>query len=96
MGKRSSFERVPRDFYPTPREAVVPLLAHIQPRQQFIEPCAGDGQLVRHLQKEGRVCIAAYDIEPRGNDICAGDAKAFTIAETTYGTYILDSRNAFG
>lgn len=24
MGKRSSFDRIPRDFYPTPREAVLP------------------------------------------------------------------------
>jgi len=29
MGKRSSFERAPRDFYPTPAEAVTPLLAHL-------------------------------------------------------------------
>ncbi len=29
MGKRSNFERVPRDFYPTPRAAVSPYLKKI-------------------------------------------------------------------
>ena len=29
MGKRSDFERKPRDFYPTPMEAVEPLLEHL-------------------------------------------------------------------
>ena len=29
MGKRSSFKRVPRDFYPTPYKAAVPLFPHI-------------------------------------------------------------------
>ena len=29
MGKRSNFERNPRDFYPTPKEAVIPLLPHL-------------------------------------------------------------------
>ena len=29
MGKRSDFERIPRDFYPTPYKAVLPLLPHL-------------------------------------------------------------------
>ena len=28
MGKRSDFERRERDFYPTPEEAVLPLLSY--------------------------------------------------------------------
>ncbi len=65
MGKRSQFERVERDFYPTPYEAVLPLLPHLPPRTQFIEPCCGDGALIRHLEANGHECIQATDIEPR-------------------------------
>lgn len=67
MGKRSDFERIPRDFYPTPYEAVVPLLPHLAPGTVFIEPCAGDGALIRHLEQAGHRCVGAYDIEPKRN-----------------------------
>ena len=69
MGKRSNFERRERDFYPTPREAVLPLLPHLVPRTRFFEPCAGDGALVRHLEAEGHICARASDIEPKGPGI---------------------------
>jgi len=40
MGKRSDFERVERDFYPTPEAAVLPLLPHLPDSYfTFIEPC---------------------------------------------------------
>jgi hypothetical protein len=74
MGKRSTFERIPRDFYPTPREAVLPLLAHLPPECRFAEPCAGDGALIDHLEMAGHVCICAFDIEPQRCDIDFGDA----------------------
>ena len=48
MGKRSDFERKPRDFYPTPMEAVEPLLPHLPEGFKFAEPCAGNGALVEH------------------------------------------------
>lgn len=64
MGKRSTFARNTRDFYPTPAEAVAPLLPHLKPRTRFFEPCAGDGALVRHLEAAGHVCARASDIEP--------------------------------
>lgn len=76
MGKRSSFERRERDFYPTPAEAVVPLLRHLRPNTRFIEPCAGDGALIRHLGGAGHSCVGAWDIEPRDEGIAAGDALA--------------------
>ena len=50
MGKRSSFERRPGDFYPTPRAAVLPLIPHLRGVRTFAEPCCGDGALVRHLE----------------------------------------------
>lgn len=43
MGKRSAFKRAPRDLYPTPLEAVRPLLPHLAPATRYVEPCAGDG-----------------------------------------------------
>jgi hypothetical protein len=75
VGKRSSFERIPRDFYPTPYEAVRPLLAHLEPETRFIEPCAGGGALIAHLERNGHKCIEAFDIEPRRDGIAIGDAR---------------------
>lgn len=66
MGKRSSFARIARDFYPTPREAVRPLLAHLTPGTGFIEPCCGDGALIAHLEAAGHACVGASDLEPQG------------------------------
>lgn len=80
MGKRSDFERVPRDFYPTPREAVLPLLPHIERLRWFYEPCAGDGALVVHLEGAGHDCIGASDIELRAGLVrpMIGDATCGT------------------
>ena len=62
MGKRSNFERVERDFYPTPYAAVLPLLPHLPEAVRFHEPCAGDGDLVMHLEDNGHVCAQRGDI----------------------------------
>ena len=37
VGKRSEFERIPRDFYPTPYSAVEPLIAHLPEWYTFME-----------------------------------------------------------
>ena len=76
MGKRSSFERIPRDFYPTPREAVLPLLPHLSPGTSFAEPCAGDGALIRHFCDHGHTLFEGSDIEPRADWIGTADATA--------------------
>jgi hypothetical protein len=75
MGKRSSFERIPRDFYPTPYEAVVPLLPHLPRRATFNEPCAGDGALAEHLARHGHECVFAADIAPQAEWIYYADAR---------------------
>ena len=75
MGKRSKFERVERDFYPTPAEAVRPLLPHLKPGTRFSEPCAGDGALVEHLKAAGHVCVWESDIKPQ-RSMFAADALA--------------------
>lgn len=76
MGKRSNFERVERDFYPTPREAVVPLVPHLWTHEKYVEPCAGDGALIDALSVHHICCAAAYDIHPRRQDIQGADALA--------------------
>ena len=78
MGKRSNFERVARDYYPTPIKAVEPLIDHLpQGEFDYVEPCAGDGRLVEHLWKltDGYAdCMFASDIEPQRHDIHQHDA----------------------
>lgn len=74
MGKYSDFERNRRDFYPTPEAAVWPLLPHVEKVDIFVEPCAGDGALIHHLESAGLLCVHASDIEPRGPRILKQDA----------------------
>ena len=71
MGKRSDYERVERDFYPTPWQAVEPLVPHLPKNFAFAEPCAGDGALVSHIETliEGAWCSWASDIEPQTQNI---------------------------
>ncbi len=73
MGKRSDFERKPRDFYPTPFAAVEPLIQHLPQGFTFAEPCAGDGQLCRHLEYFGGTCMWASDIEPQLEGVLQND-----------------------
>jgi hypothetical protein len=81
MGKRSSFERRERDFYPTPPEAVLPLLPFLHPKTRFCEPCAGDGALIRALTKAGHECNWASDIEPRSHGIFTCDALTLKVGQ---------------
>jgi hypothetical protein len=78
VGKRSNFERIPRDFYPTPRAAVLPLIPHLRGIRRFAEPCAGDGDLIRHLESFGKRCVYAGDIST------GQDALALTAADCNY------------
>ena len=72
MGKRSNFERREADFYPTPFEAVPPLIPYLRGVKTFAEPCAGDGALVGHLESFGLRCVYAGDIR-NGQDALALD-----------------------
>lgn len=86
MGKRSpGFEKAPRNLYPTPAAAVVPLLPHLSPATRFIEPCAGKGDLVRHLEAAGHICVEAYDVVPLAPGILVGDAAVLDITEAAVG-----------
>lgn len=80
MGKRSEFKRRKNDTYFTPEKAVLPLIPHLpQGHFTFIEPCAGDGRLIRYLTKhtKGR-CAAAYDIDPMDPAILQRNAMSLT------------------
>jgi len=77
MGKRSDFKRVERDYYRTPYSAVVPLLKHLPRRYTFIEPCAGDGLLISHLEKHNGQCVYACDLEPQKEGIVKRDVLFF-------------------
>lgn len=74
MGKRSDFARRERDFYPTPAEAIRPLLPHLKTGTRFVEPCAGNGALVDVLKAAGHRCVVAWDIEPQRPGILKRDA----------------------
>lgn len=76
MGKRSDFKRRKQDAYDTPESAVLPLLEHLEYGTMFVEPCAGAGRLMRHLERHGMSCVWASDIEPRDPDIVHEDALA--------------------
>ena len=89
MGKRSDFERKPRDFYPTPIEAVTPLLSHLNENFMFVEPCAGDGQLCRHLEYFGGICMWASDIEPQLEGIHKNDFSEIGDNEVLESNYII-------
>ncbi len=76
MSKRSSFERRPRDFYETPKEAVLPLLPHLYDGISFAEPCAGGAKLTHHIEGlvKDSMCFWASDIEPQSDEIVVLDA----------------------
>ena len=91
VGKRSNFARRERDFYPTPVAAVEPLIPHLPEQFTYIEPCSGDGALVRALSSfegvahDGRFCPMlkyASDIAPNG-DMAARTLDVFEIEDDT-------------
>jgi hypothetical protein len=74
MGKRSVFDRRDDDFYPTPFEAVPALIPWLRAAKvrTFAEPCAGAGDLARHLEGFGLECVYQGDISD-GRDALAAD-----------------------
>ncbi len=64
MGKRSDFERIERDHYPSPPEAMWPLLHYLPFRRKFAEVCAGGGRMVDFFELHGHECTYACDIHP--------------------------------
>lgn len=81
MSKRTpGLPRRPRGFWPTPIDAVRPLIPHLPDVAYWIDPCAGDGALVRHLDAlwpGGRLQLAS-DLEPQATGIERLDALSLT------------------
>jgi hypothetical protein len=74
MGKREETKkpRQPRDWYGTRDPAAVAALApFLWSHTRYIEPCAGDGNLIDLLASSGPpvTCVAAYDIDPQRADV---------------------------
>jgi hypothetical protein len=88
MGKRSDFERVPRDFYPTPAEAVGPLLRHLPRGTRFVEPCAGNGALINHMTAAGHLCEGGWDIEPQHPTIQTANALSDDLPRSAESLFI--------
>ena len=88
MGKRSDFERKPRDFYPTPMEAVEPLMEYLPEDFLFAEPCAGNGALIEHLETKG-ICMWASDIEPQAKGIHECDYSDIGFDELIESDYVI-------
>lgn len=89
MGKRSNFERIPRDFYPTPPEAVAPLIPHISEHVRFWEPCLGNAALAKAIHE--RLPMSHWigtDIEAQGNLTKGTDA--LTISREDVEKYRVD------
>lgn len=77
MSKRDfgKFSRKERDFYPTPPEAVTPLLPYLRRDgiRTFAEPCVGNGMLRDTLVASGLLCMAEDDIR----DVNRTDARTW-------------------
>lgn len=66
MGKRSTFEKKPKDFYPTTDpNAIPPKFIEFVRGKRYAEPCCGAGDLV-DLLADVAVCKWESDIEYRG------------------------------
>lgn len=95
MGKRSDFERKGRDYYRTfDARAYPPLLRFLDRGTKFVEPCAGEGDMVRALTGYGHECVYAADILPEpptglfSSTIMVADALTFErVPGVAYGDY---------
>lgn len=65
MGKRSDFDKIPKDkYYTWDARAYTPMRSRFRKIETFIEPCAGAGDMVAALQDLGLRCVLACDIAP--------------------------------
>ena len=65
MGKRSDFERIPRDQYETPFDPLLRLMPYLQRDgvRTFADLCCGEeGKLIQHLESFGLRCVQRGDI----------------------------------
>ena len=87
MSKRTpGLPQRPRGFWPTPIDAVRPLIPFLPDEADYVEPCAGAGDLIRHLGHlwpGGRLC-GAYDLVPQAAGIEEADALSLELRPDRY------------
>ncbi|MEM1046463.1 MAG: class I SAM-dependent methyltransferase [Pseudomonadota bacterium] len=88
MGKRSDFPRLKGDFYETPAGPVERLIPFLE-GSRYVEPCAGAGKLVRHLNAWGLTCVGAFDIDPKAPGVVRQDAMALTAADVDGADFVI-------
>lgn len=92
-------KRSPYDYYPTPPGAIMSLMDtlskyHINLGDRILEPCAGDGALLKHLWHPGAE-IQAYDIDEAhmpqlaehvadGDIVCYGTKDVLTLTQKEF------------
>jgi len=73
MGKREAvkFDKKPRDsYYTIDPAATLALVPHLDPLNNYVEPCAGGGDLIKQIRAlNGPFCVGSYDIEPQDPNI---------------------------
>lgn len=88
MSKRTpGLPKRPRGFWPTPLDPVRPLIPFLPKRFcSWVEPCAGDGALVRHLHQlwPHGDCVLASDLEPQALGISRLDARELTVRPSLF------------
>ena len=92
MAKRSNFDRIERDFYPTPEAAFMPLVPHLpKTKFYFTEPCAGNGALAAWIMKHtSGIFMSMSDIYPQGSDLIQQkDMFRVTILPTKVEHYVI-------
>tara|TARA_R110002111_G_scaffold64884_6_gene106547 strand:- start:389 stop:949 length:561 start_codon:yes stop_codon:yes gene_type:complete len=90
MGKRSDFDRIPKEKYYTfdPR-AYVPVRHIFQDIKTYIEPCAGGGDMMEHLAAMGLKCVFAGDTDPEHPQIIKASYDTISKATLKRAEYII-------
>lgn len=91
MAKRSDFKRRKNDAYFTPESCIPSLLLHLPRNVKFIEPAAGRGDLIDHLEKHGHQCVKGYDIAPKRKDIVEMDMMNIPVGHFNDCDYIISN-----
>jgi hypothetical protein len=75
VGKRSEFDRIPKDKYMTWDPSPVRILQpHLPSGLLYAEPCAGNGDMIESMKWHGHECVYACDIKPGRKWITRRDA----------------------
>lgn len=63
MGKRSDFKRIDKDAYQSIDPRCMVGMERWFGGVRFVEPCRGDGYLIKHLESIGASCVFSSDSE---------------------------------